>query len=118
MNAMILANGAASWSMGKFLQSAQETLAQYGSILISLIGVAMVIVGIYQIAKNLISHGKGQTNWVVTFALIIVGGAFAVTGGWTMIGNFAKGSKATLDSMAQGSADTQGSVSDPFNGRN
>lgn len=112
MNAMMILS---TYTISQFLTSAQKTLAYYGSIITSLIGVAMVIVGIYQIAKNLISHGKGQTNWVVTFALILIGGALAIVGGWKMIGNFAKGSKNTLSSMAQGNAETTGgSVEDPF----
>ena len=116
MDAMLMAAGLSmTHSIGQFLQAGQKTLAYYGSIIISIIGVAMVIVGIYQIAKNLISHGKGQTNWIVTFALIIVGGAFAVTGGWSMIGNWSKSNQSTLDNMAQGTADdTAGDVEDPF----
>lgn len=104
-----------SWQISNFLKASQETLAYYGSIVTSIIGVAMVIVGIYQIAKNLISHGKGQTNWVVTFALILVGGALAIVGGWKMIGDFARGSKNTLKNMAQGSAETSGGeITNPF----
>lgn len=103
------------WTISNFLNSAQQTIAYYGSILTSLIGVAMVIVGIYQVAKNLISHGKGQNSWVVTFALILVGGALAITGGWNMVGKFAQGSRNTLANMAQGSAETStGDVGDPF----
>ena len=106
---------ASSWRISSFLKASQETLAYYGSIITSVVGVVMVIVGIYQIAKNLISHGKGQTNWVVTFALILVGGALAIVGGWKMIGDFAKGSKNTLKDMAQGSAETSGGeITNPF----
>lgn len=113
MAAPVLGSG---WQISSFLKASQETLAYYGSIVTSIIGVAMVIVGIFQVAKNLISHGKGQTNWVVTFALILVGGALAIVGGWRMIGNFAEGSKTTLDNMAKGSAETSGGeITDPFN---
>lgn len=111
--ALILAS--ATWHLGSFLDSAQKTLANYGSVLTSLIGVAMVIVGIYQLAKGLISHGKGQHSWVVTIALILVGGALAITGGWKMVGNFASGGRNTLSDMAKGSTDGKRSVSNPFN---
>ena len=101
-------------SIGQFLNSMQASLANYGSIIVSIIGIAMVIVGIYQVAKNLISHGKGQTSWVTAIALIIVGGAIALTGGWRMIGNFANTGRTTLDSYAHGNSDTAQSVEDPF----
>lgn len=104
-----------NYSIGSFLNSSQQSLAFYGSIIASIVGVAMVIVGIYQIAKNLISHGKGQTNWVVTIALLLIGGALAIVGGWRMIGNFASGAKTTLSNMAQGIAESSGnSLTDPF----
>ena len=115
---MILASGgsAGGWKIGSFLNAAQQTLANYGSILTSLIGVAMVIVGIYQLAKGLISHGKGQHSWIVTIALILVGGALAVSGGWKMVGQFARGGRNSLSDMAQGNADSAAlDQSDPFN---
>ena len=74
MNFMLMA------SIGSFLNSMQKSLGNYGSIIVSIIGIAMVIVGIYQVAKNLISHGKGQTSWVTAIALIIIGGGIALTG--------------------------------------
>ena len=91
-------------------------MGHYGSIIIILVGVAMIIVSIYQIAKNLIFHGKGQTNWVVTFALLIVGGAFAATGGWGLFAGVAQGAQKTLNDMGQGNADKNGSSPDVFNG--
>lgn len=103
-----------AYTISSFLDAAQKTLGYWGSIFTSIVGVVMVIVGIYQFAKNLISHGKGQNSWVVTFLLILVGGALAIAGGWAMIGNFARGSKATLSSMAQGNPESGGSVTDPF----
>lgn len=110
---MILAAGDTK-TMGQFLESVQQSLAQYGSIIISIIGVAMVIVGIYMVAKNLISHGKGQTSWVTAIALIIIGGAFAITGGWRMVGNFAKMGRRTINDYAEGKSDDTGEVNDPF----
>lgn len=109
MNFMLMA------SIGSFLNSMQKSLGNYGSIIVSIIGIAMVIVGIYQVAKNLISHGKGQTSWVTAIALIIIGGGIALTGGWRMIGNFANTGRQTLDQYAQGNADTNNGLSDPFN---
>lgn len=102
MNA-ILSSG--SWSISKFLGAMQNSLTYYVKIIVLAIGVVMVGAGIFQVAKNLISHGKSQTNWVVTFALIIIGGTLMLTGGWTVIGNIAQGSKTSLDNMGKGAAD-------------
>lgn len=114
MNPMFVQLMASGVGIGQFLASAQKSLAQYGSIITSLIGVAMVIVGIYQVAKNLISGGKGQTNWVTTICLIMIGGALALVGGWGTVGKLVNTGNTTVTQMAQGQADTTGSVTDPF----
>lgn len=105
-------------TIGKFLGALQGSLANYGLIIASLIGIAMVIVGVFQLAKNLISHGKGQTNWAVTFGLIIVGSMIAMGSGWGFIGRFGKTGGDTLEAAAtSGKADTtkgDGFVEDPF----
>ena len=79
----ILASGGSSWTIGNALSALQETVGNYGKVIIGIIGLVMVIVSVYQIAKNLISHGKGQTNWVVTFALLLIGGALMLASGGT-----------------------------------
>lgn len=102
-------------SLGTFLGSFQATLAHYGSIAASIIGVAMVVVAIYQIAKGLMSGGKGQTNWVMTIALLLIGGMLALASGWETIGTFVNTGNTTLEGMAKGSADVGGNVmEDPF----
>ena len=104
--------GGGNWTIGNFLGALKDTAAHYVKLIILVIGVVMVGVGIYQIAKNLISGGKGQTNWVTTFLLIIIGGTFMVTSGWDFVKNFASGSGSTLSNMGQGQADTSGSYGD------
>ena len=103
-----------SASIGTFLSSFQETLARYGSIAVSIIGVAMVVVAIYQIAKGLMSGGKGQTNWVMTILLLLIGGALALTSGWGVVGKLVKTGNVTLTDMAQGTADKSGAAINPF----
>lgn len=104
----------ANWSFGKMLGAFQQTALNYVKIIAMIVGIVMVGVGIYQIAKNLISHGKGQTNWVITFLLILVGGTLALSTGWDVVGNLVNGGKETLDSMGQGTADKDGSPENPF----
>lgn len=110
----IFAEATGGSSISGFLSSLQKTIANYGSIVVSIIGIAMVIIGIYKIAKNLMSAGKGQTNWVVAIALVVIGGALAIVGGWAFVGKFANTTKTTLNDMAEGHADTGGGVADPF----
>lgn len=101
-------------SIGQFLASFQATLARYGSIAVSIIGVAMVVVAIYQIAKGLMSGGKGQTNWVMTIALLLIGGALALTSGWKTVGQLVETGNTTLDKMSNGQIDEAGKVTSPF----
>ena len=115
---MLLASSAVSGSghagIGQFLASFQKTLAHYGSIVSSIIGIAMVVVAIYQIAKGLMSGGKGQTNWVMTIALLLIGGALALVGGWGTVGKFVNIGNETLTEMSEGNADTEGKKENPF----
>ena len=111
LNLAILAD---SNSLYKFLETAAKDVSNYGYILMTLIGVAMVIVGVFHVAKGLISGGRGQTNWVTTIALIVIGGALAVTGGWSMVGKFAKMGKTTLSNMAVGKSDGSRKDYNPF----
>ena len=110
---MMLANallaegeGDSSWTIGKFVGNLQKSVTSWVKVIVLIIGVVMVGFGIYQVAKNLISHGKGQTNWIVTFALIIIGGTLMLTTGWEFIGTFSKGTKGSLEDMGEGTADT------------
>ena len=104
-------------SLGKLLNSFQQTLGNWGSIIVSIIGIAMVIVGVYKVAKNLISHGKGQNSWAVAIGLILVGGVLAVAGGWSTLGNLVSTGNATLDKFAEGNPDEAETVLDPFTGQ-
>ena len=98
----IVANLPGSWDLGSFLQNATNTLKTWGSYVIILIGVVMIIASVYQIAKGLMSQGKGQPpNWAVTIILLILGGAFMV-GGFSFVSNIASGGKTTIDQLGNG----------------
>lgn len=57
------------------LQSLANSLGTWGNIIVLILGIAMIIVGVYQLAKALISHGKGQPpNWFVIIGLLLIGG--------------------------------------------
>lgn len=95
----------ADWKISDFIASAQVSIMSYVQVIILIVGVVMVGVGIYQVAKNLISHGKGQTNWVVTIALIVIGGTLMLTSGWSVIKNVGNGVSGSLQNMGEGSND-------------
>lgn len=68
------------WNSNTFLNKLMEKMKSWGRILIIIVGVAMVIVGIFKIAQGLISHGKTQVSWVTNILLICVGALFCVGG--------------------------------------
>lgn len=109
-NAMMYAGaaGGGGASIGKFIQSMGTNIGSWVKMIVMIIGVIMVGAGIYQIAKNLISHGKGQTNWIVTFSLIIIGAILMLSGGWSFIKDFSKAGENTLDKAAKGNAEDAG----------
>ena len=103
-NAMMYTGGDAS--IGKFIHSMGTNIGSWVKMIVMIVGVVMVGFGIYQVAKNLISHGKGQTNWVVTIALIILGAILMLSGGWNFIKDFSKAGRKTLDDAANGNAES------------
>lgn len=95
-----------NWSIGTFLQNSSKTLQSWGGYLVVLIGVVMMIVSVYMIAKGLITHGKGQPiSWPVAIILLILGGAFSVSG-WGLVTQFAQGGADTVSGL--GTADASG----------
>ena len=92
-------------SIQGFLSGLFGSVANWGSWIVGIIGGVMVIVGIYQIAKGLMSGGKGQTNWAMAILCLLLGGALAASGAWGMLKNFTGAASATADSIAQGNAD-------------
>lgn len=106
--AMILASGGAAKSdsgLAKFFGAITESVQGYVRIIIMLIGIVMVGFGVYQIAKNLISHGKAQTNWFVTIALIVLGGIFMLSSGFSVLRSFTDSTKNTVEDLSEGKAD-------------
>ena len=100
LNPIVLTGG---WDLTTFLGNATAQLEIWGGLLMVLLGVVMIIVAIWRIAKGLISHGKTQTNWFVAIALLLLGGALAGLGGgraaWEWVSGIAKGGKQTIDDL-------------------
>ena len=66
----------ADWNLNNVLENTKTRLIDIGCLLMMVIGVVMIIVGIFKIAQALISHGKTQVNWPVNILLIVVGALF------------------------------------------
>jgi len=64
------------WEVNNVLNNVRELLITVGQGLMMIIGVVMIIVGIFKIASGLMSHGKQQVNWVINILLILVGALF------------------------------------------
>ena len=105
LNLMLEGATGSNWSIGNFIASLQGSMVNYVKIIVTIIGVVMVGFGTYQIAKNLISHGKGQTNWVVTFALIVIGGTLMLTSGFGVLQSFGRAGKTSIENLGSGNAD-------------
>lgn len=64
------------WSINNVLAKLRANLILWGAGLMMIVGVVMIIFGIFKIAQGMISHGKTQVNWVVNILLIVVGALF------------------------------------------
>lgn len=103
LTAYILAtnNNGGSGSITNILKSASDTASTWGRYFLVVLGIVMVIYGVYQIGKGMMSGGRGQTNWVMAIGCLILGGALAVSGGWKFVVNIAQGSGNELNEMSQ-----------------
>lgn len=104
-NALPLNALALTFNITQFGKNLYTMLRQWGNTLIIIIGVVMMIVAVWQIAKGLIQHGKSNTNWAVAIALLIIGGALASfgatiggdnVGAWKWLEEIAGGGKQTI----------------------
>lgn len=103
-NALPLNVLALTFDITKFGANLYKMLREWGNTLIVIIGVVMMIVAVWQIAKGLIQHGKSNTNWAVAIALLIIGGALASfgatgTGAWEWLERIAAGGKNTINEL-------------------
>ena len=88
--------------IGQWLQGAGESLSSWGSYGIMFIGVILIIVAAVKIAAGFISHGKGQTNWLICIGMLLVGGFF-VGSGYTGLKKLADVGAANIGNMSNGS---------------
>ncbi len=80
VNSLAIIGTPVAFSFTEFFNNAKSSLSTIGGAFISLLGLVMIVVAGWQIAKGLIGHGKVQTNWFICVGLLIVGGLFMVGG--------------------------------------
>ena len=68
------------WTFDNFVDNAKEKISSIGAGIVVLMGMIMLVVGAIKIGKGLMTHGQGQTNWVINILLIVVGGLFVAFG--------------------------------------
>ena len=91
-----------SFDLITFLSNVTEYLQVIGKYLLFIIGIVMIIVAIYQIAKGLAGGGRGQVNWVSAIVCLLIGGAL-LAGGWSLATSLAATGANTIEEL--GSAD-------------
>ena len=102
LNLAMAGGSGGGWDVTTFLTSLATQLEQWGSIIIVLIGIVMIIWSIYKLATGLLSQGRQDISWFKIGIAFLVGGAFVAAG----IGgafNFAKkiaaGGKTTIEDL-------------------
>lgn len=88
-----------SWDLGSFFSNLALKGKEYGQYFVVFLGVILIIAGLYQIVKGLMSHGRGQTNWGIAAACILIGGFMAGITSWDSIQNFTNMGSATIDTL-------------------
>jgi len=85
----------------KFLNNTANYLKQVGHYIMVLAGVILVIVAVVQIAKGFASGGRGQVNWVMSIACLLVGGML-IFGGWNLATGIASMGADTIEQLGTG----------------
>lgn len=104
MNSMLLrvmmtaAEVQTDWDVGSFLTNSKEQLKTWGGLVISLLGVILIIVGVFQLVKKFIAPQSAQGGWVMPIIMVIVGGAL-LTGGWSLLAKIAGGGQKTIEDL-------------------
>lgn len=86
-----------AWDLSSFLQNAKTQFQTWGGYFLAVLGIIMIIVGLYQLGSGLMSDRK-QVEWVKVIALLLIGGVLAVSG-VNVITNIADGGSATIKDL-------------------
>lgn len=97
----LLEDATSNFDAARFLSNTAGYVKNTGNYIIMLAGVVLIIVGAIQIVKGLAGGGKGQVNWVMSIACLLVGGLLTF-GGWNMVASISKIGEGTLNEINNG----------------
>lgn len=100
-----IVNGLSSFAMfsiDTFLSSLSTNGENWVSLIVVLVGLAMMGFGIFKVGKGFISD-RAQTNWVMAIGAIILGGALAA-GGLFLLRDMSSGVLNEVNQMGGGTA--------------
>lgn len=88
-----------AWDFRTFLTNSATTLEAWANAGFIVIGIVCLVVGVVMLVKNLMMHGKGQSNWIVTIGLMLVGGVLVGSSAYNFIKDIAMSSKDTINDL-------------------
>lgn len=88
-----------AWDFRTFLTNSASTLRDWANLGFIVIGIVCLVVGIVMLVKNLMMHGKGQSNWIVTIGLMLLGGVLVGTSAYSFVENIAKSGQDTINDL-------------------
>lgn len=90
------------WDLRSFLKNSTDTIGDWISLAVTLLGIIAVGWSIWIIVSGLMSQGRKQTNWAIAIILLLVGGALSVAGGFEFVKGIAAGGKRTIEDLGNG----------------
>ena len=63
-----------AFDLGKFFSNLTYQAGQWAGYFVAFLGLVLMVIAVVQIVKGFASHGRGQTNWLMTIAMLLVGG--------------------------------------------
>jgi len=90
--------GQSNWDLSSFLENSKSQLVLWGGAIVSLLGVVLIIVGVFHLVKKFISPQQGGGGWAMPIIMVIVGGAL-LTGGWGLIATISGGGQKTIEDL-------------------
>ena len=91
--------GGSGWDLRTFLENSFDTLGEWFSLAVMILGIVAVAYAIWQIVSGLMSHGKKQVNWAVAIILLLVGGALSMSTGFEFVRGIAEGGQQTIEDL-------------------
>lgn len=87
------------WELDTFLKNLNDSLGKWGQAIVAIIGLVLIIIGVFKIAQGLMSGGRGQTNWVLSIGMILIGGILAIGTSFQLLKDIGQGANDTLNNM-------------------